>query len=197
MNSVTLRTLTGDALKAALDDLAMLRITVFREWPYLYEGDLDYERRYLSKFAASDGAVIIGAFDGDRLVGAATGAPLIDHFDDFAEPFQKAGLLPEHYFYFGESVLLADYRGQGIGVRFFTEREVAARRNGFDRVVFCGVIRPDDHPSRSANYVPLDGFWRNRGYRPMPGMICEFSWRDIGDAHETPKPMQFWTRELS
>lgn len=197
MNAVSLRTLTGDALTARLDDLAGLRITVFRAWPYLYEGDLEYERRYLSKFAASKEAVIIGAFDGNTLVGAATAAPLADHFDDFAAPFQKAGLTPERFFYFGESVLLRPYRGQGIGVRFFQEREAAARRNGFDRVVFCGVIRPGDHPLRPAGYVPLDGFWRNRGYRPMPGMVCEFSWPDIGEARETAKPMQFWTRELS
>ena len=47
---VTLRGLTGTDLDTALDDLARLRITVFRDWPYLYDGDLDYERRYLAEF---------------------------------------------------------------------------------------------------------------------------------------------------
>lgn len=197
MPEITFRKLTGAKLEAALGDLAQLRITVFREWPYLYEGDLAYERNYLSKFAASTGAVIIGAYDGDRLVGAATAAPLIDHFDDFAEPFETKGLKAEDFFYFGESVLLPEYRGQGIGVRFFAEREKAAREEGFDRIVFCGVIRPDDHPLRPADYVPLDGFWRNRGYEKMDGVTCDFPWRDIGDEHETRKPMQFWSRTLS
>jgi hypothetical protein len=31
-------------LEAALDDLARLRIAVFADWPYLYEGDAAYER---------------------------------------------------------------------------------------------------------------------------------------------------------
>ena len=196
MAEVIFRTLTGAALEAALDDLARLRITVFHEWPYLYEGDRDYERKYLSKFAASKGAVIIGAYDGERLVGAATAAPLADHFDDFAEPFEKKGLRAEDFFYFGESVLLPDYRGRGIGVRFFEEREKAARAEGFKRIVFCGVIRPEDHPMRPADYVPLDRFWKNRGYEKMDGVVCDFPWRDIGDAEETRKPMQFWTRTL-
>lgn len=196
MAEIALRKLTGADLEAALVDLAQLRITVFRQWPYLYEGDKDYERRYLSRFAASPGAVIIGAHDGDRLIGAATAAPLADHFDDFAEPFLRQGYRAEDFFYFGESVLLADYRGRGIGVRFFKEREAAAREEGFDRVVFCGVIRPDDHPMRPAAYVPLDNFWRNRGYEKMKGVVCDFPWRDIGDRHETRKPMQFWTRTL-
>ena len=196
MAEITFRKLMGVELEAALDDLAQLRITVFHEWPYHYEGDRDYERNYLSKFAASPGAVIIGAYDGDRLVGAATAAPLADHFDDFAEPFLREGYRAEDFFYFGESVLLPQYRGRGIGVRFFSEREKAAQDEGFSRVVFCGVIRPDDHPMRPADYVPLDGFWRNRGYEKMDGVVCDFPWRDIGDAGETRKPMQFWTRTL-
>jgi GNAT superfamily N-acetyltransferase len=124
VTEIVFRTLAGDDLQAALDDLARLRITVFHEWPNLYQGDLAYERNYLSRFAASRGAVIIGAYDGDRRVGAATAAPLADHFDDFAEPFEKRGLKADDFFYFCESVLLPEYRGRGIGVRFFKERDV-------------------------------------------------------------------------
>ncbi|MEZ5753098.1 MAG: GNAT family N-acetyltransferase, partial [Paracoccaceae bacterium] len=65
--------LTGLALVAALDDVARLRITVFRDWPYLYNGDLDYEKTYLAPYRDNPRAVVAGAFDDDRLVGAATG----------------------------------------------------------------------------------------------------------------------------
>ena len=84
---ITVRRLTGAALDAALDDVAGLRIDVFRAWPYLYDGSLDYERRYLENYADNDAAVLVGAFDGTKLVGAATGTPLEDHADDFAAPF--------------------------------------------------------------------------------------------------------------
>ena len=36
--------LTGNNLESALLPLAELRIRVFRDWPYLYEGSLDYEK---------------------------------------------------------------------------------------------------------------------------------------------------------
>ena len=72
---VELRALTGDDLANALPSLARLRVEVFREWPYLYEGDPTYEERYLATFAAARDAVIVGAFDGTRMVGAATGCP--------------------------------------------------------------------------------------------------------------------------
>ena len=35
MSGIEIRALTGAALEAALDDVARLRIAVFREWPYL------------------------------------------------------------------------------------------------------------------------------------------------------------------
>ena len=60
------RVLTGAGLEAALDEVAALRLAVFRDWPYLYDGDLDYERRYLDSYRSAPGAVLVGAFDGAR-----------------------------------------------------------------------------------------------------------------------------------
>ncbi|MBY6082099.1 GNAT family N-acetyltransferase [Ruegeria arenilitoris] len=190
------RALTGPALEAALDDVARLRISVFRDWPYLYDGDLDYERRYLQSYRDSDRAIVVGAFDGERLVGAATGAPLTDHAEDFAAAFDGTGLDLSQIFYCAESVLLPDYRGQGVGHAFFDLREGHARDLGFAKCAFCGVQRPGDHPMRPADYRPLDPFWRARGYAPLPGVIARFSWKDLGEGSETLKPLQFWIRDL-
>ncbi|HBF93820.1 MAG TPA: GNAT family N-acetyltransferase, partial [Marinobacter adhaerens] len=43
--AVSIRRLSGDQIKPYLDDLARLRIEVFRHFPYLYDGDMDYERK--------------------------------------------------------------------------------------------------------------------------------------------------------
>ncbi|KUJ76282.1 GNAT family acetyltransferase [Ruegeria marisrubri] len=190
------RALTGPALEAALDDVARLRIEVFRAWPYLYDGDPAYERDYLQSYRDSDRAIVVGAFDGDRLVGASTGMPLADHADDFAAAFEGSGLDLNQIFYCAESVLDPAYRGQGIGHRFFDLREAHARELGFAKSAFCGVQRPADHPMRPADYRPLDAFWRARGYEPLPGVIAQFSWKDLGEASETLKPLQFWIRGL-
>ncbi len=42
-----LRQLHGQELGPWLDVLGKLRIRVFREFPYLYDGSLEYERDYL------------------------------------------------------------------------------------------------------------------------------------------------------
>lgn len=194
--SLVVRRLDVAEARARFDDLARLRITVFRDYPYLYEGDAAYERRYLATYFSADKAVVFGAFDGDMLVGAATAAPLAQHFEEFAEPFAARGLDVGAFYYFGESVLLKPYRGQGAGVRFFAEREATARAFGFEACVFSAVMRPPDHPRRPPDYQPLDGFWRKRGYRPIDDLVTEFSWRETGETEETPKPMAYWMRRL-
>lgn len=189
------RDYVGPGIESVIDGLARLRIGVFRDWPYLYEGDLDYERRYLSHYAKGEG-IVVAAFAGDRMVGAATGMPLIDHADDFRAAFDGTGIDMGDVFYCAESVLLPEYRGRGAGHAFFDRREAHARRLGFSRVAFCGVVRPDEHPARPDDYRPLEGFWRARGYEKLDGVLAHFPWRDIGDAEETEKPLQFWMRRL-
>lgn len=190
------RALSGAALRAALPDVARLRIAVFRDWPYLYDGDVAYEERYLQPFADSAQAILVGAFDGDRLIGASTGAPLTDHAEDFGAAFEGTGIDLATVFYCAESVLLPDYRGQALGHAFFDAREAHARAHGFTRSAFCSVIRPADHPARPDGYRPLDGFWRARGYAPLEGAVAQYSWTDLGDSAETAKPLQFWMRAL-
>ncbi|WP_068118596.1 GNAT family N-acetyltransferase [Tropicimonas marinistellae] len=194
--SLELRALSGPALEAALDDLAALRIEVFRDFPYLYDGDLDYERRYLETYVQSGNALLVGVFDGLRLVGAATGTPMEDHEDDFAAPMARAGLALNDVYYCAESVLLPDYRGRGLGHAFFDLREAHARQLGRRYATFCAVIRPEDHPLRPTDYRPLDSFWRSRGYAPAPGVVAHFAWKDVAQAGESLKALQVWTRRL-
>jgi GNAT superfamily N-acetyltransferase len=194
--AVTVRRLARGEIEARIGDLAALRIQVFRAFPYLYDGDPGYERDYLATYVNAPGAVVIGAFDGEALVGAATASPLGEHDEAFAAPFAERGLDVNDFFYFGESVLRAGYRGTGIGVRFFEERERAAREQNFAKCVFSAVVRPADHPMRPHGYVALDGFWRKRGYRPIEGLETHYSWRDVGAAEASDKPMEYWIKQL-
>ena len=195
--SLTVEAVTGEALKAILPDLARLRMRVFRDWPYLYEGSLDYEQDYLEKFSRGRGAVCIVARDGDTVVGASTASPLLETDEEFIAPFRDAGYDLSTVFYCGESVLLPEYRGHGLGHRFFDGREAHARAlGGFVISTFCRVVRPDDHPLKPADYRPLDAFWHKRGYHPVDGLLAHYAWRDIGDSEETVKPLQFWVKEL-
>lgn len=113
-----LGTFTGSAAKPYIPELATLRMTIFRDFPYLYEGDLAYEEKYLSSYMASPDSFLAVVFDGDKVVGATTAIPLLQETGEFKKPFLEHGYDLTKIFYFGESLLYPQYRGQGIGVRF-------------------------------------------------------------------------------
>ncbi|MBS0233634.1 MAG: GNAT family N-acetyltransferase [Proteobacteria bacterium] len=191
------KSVTGPDILKILPDLGRLRIVVFRDWPYLYDGTLEYEEKYLEKFAKAKGAVVICAYDGSQMVGASTGAPMVEHADEFGEPFKKAGYDISKIFYCGESVLLKSHRGHGLGHAFFDGREEQARKlGGFAHSSFCRVVRPDDHPLKPKDYAPLDPFWRKRGYAPVDGIVATYDWKDIDQPGETSHKMQFWMKTL-
>jgi len=195
--AISVTALTGSDIIPFLDDLAQLRMTVFREWPYLYDGTVAYEKDYLAKFSAAQGAVCVIAQDDDTVVGAATAAPMIEHAEEFGAPFHKAGYALKDIFYCSESVLLKTHRGKGLGHAFFDQREAHGRKlGGFSHSTFCRVIRPDDHPMKPTKYRALDAFWKKRGYQPIDGLIANYPWQDLGQAEESQHQMQFWMKAL-
>lgn len=192
---VQLKTVTGEQAARYIPELAGLRIQIFREFPYLYDGNLAYEKKYLKTYTESDNTIIVLALHEGRIVGASTGIPLTEEPGQVIHPFINAGFDPGAIFYFGESVLERQYRGQGTGVRFFEEREKHASKLGYQITTFCSVSRPDDHPMRPPNFISLDEFWNNRGYKIRPDLTTTFRWLDIGEEEETDKRMVFWLKE--
>lgn len=188
----------GGAIEAVLGDIARLRMTIFRDFPYLYEGSLAYEEAYLRDLAQADRSICVIARNQEgAIVGASTGLPLAAEAEAFQAPFVAAGHAVEQVFYCAESVLLSAYRGHGLGHVFFDQREAHARQFGdYTKIAFCSVVRPNDHPLRPHGYRPLDTFWQGRGYRAMPGMVAQLGWPDLGEAEDSLKPLQFWMKDL-
>lgn len=193
-----IRELRGHQILTALDVLAELRIRVFRDWPYLYDGDPAYERRYLATYADSPQAYCALAEIDGQVVGATTAIPLLDETPEVQAPFLTAAIDPTTVFYFGESVLLPEFRGRGIGHSFFDLREAAAALlPGITHTAFCAVQRPTEHPLRPREHRSLDAFWRARGYRPHADLTSWFRWKDLDQPTESAKPMRYWVRALS
>jgi len=191
---IRLQNFHGGELEPHLDALGALRIRVFREYPYLYDGSLEYERDYLRTYLRSQGSLVVLAFEEDRVVGATTCLPMLDEGPEFQAAFLKGGHDLSTICYFGESILLPEYRGQGFGKEFFVRREAHVRALGMKLSAFCAVDRPDGHPLRPAGYRPLDDFWRAHGYEKQPGLQATFVWKEIGEETESPKTLTFWTK---
>lgn len=189
-----IKAISGPQIERYIPSLAWLRKTVFHEFPYLYDGSDEYEEQYLKTYTKSEKSLFVLAFDGERIVGAASGMPLQKETEEVKQPFKDKGIHIDHVFYFGESVLLPEYRGLGIGKSFITEREKHALEQGFRITAFCGVVRPEDHPRRPQVYRPLNGFWESMGYNKQPDMTTRFEWQDLDESTSSPKEMVFWLK---
>ena len=189
---------SGEAIRPYVAEVARLRIEVFREYPYLYEGSEDYEREYLSVYSASERSVIVLAITDGQIIGASTGLPLEDADEAFQKPFWEIQMDIARIFYFGESVLRKSARGQGIGHRFFDEREIHAKEHGFPITTFCAVQRPSDHPMKPEDYRENDAFWKKRGYEKATDLVAELSWEQIDKpGTETRNQLAFWLKRDS
>ena len=180
VSALRIEPVSGSALVPYLEPLADLRMTVFREWPYLYEGSRDYEMRYLDVYVRSPRSLVALAWDGEHCVGATSVLPLAEAEAEMQKP-----------------LLLAAYRGRGVGVRFFDLREAHARRLGLSHCVFCAVDRPASHPLKPADHVANDAFWSRRGYTRMESVTSEFRWPDVGEPEDSVKQLTFWQRVLA
>ena len=195
MNQLTEKVFYGEETALIIPELGALRIRVFYDFPYLYEGNLEYEKNYLKIYGESDESIVFTVFDGDKLVGATTGMPLKMEEPEIQQPFLNTPEGVDAYFYFGESILLPEYRGLGIGHRFFDVREAHARKLGYPNTIFCSVIRPENNPLKPENYHPNNAFWTKRSYERLDGVTCEMSWLDRDENAETVKSLEFWKHE--
>lgn len=177
--------------------LSELRRTVFRAWPYLYDASMPSEVDTLSGFAVSRTAALIIAFDGAKAVGASTAVHMIEEDSHITQPFRDAGMDLGRICYFGESMLLDPYRGQGVGVTFFNLREAHARSiPGVNTAMFCAVERPVNHPLKPSGAVALDAFWIKRGY-VRTEFCCKMIWKQVDTDGKIENTLRFWSKSLT
>jgi len=186
----------GNEILPFIPELATLRISIFKEYPYLYEGDLDYENKYLNTYVKCPESIIVLALDNDKIAGASSAIPLEFETIEFQKPFLENNINIKDVFYFGESLLRDEYRGRKIYRQFFTQREEAAKEYGCKIAAFAAVERAADDPRKPKDYQPLDAIWRYFGYEKNPALRAYFKWKETGEKVETPKPLSFWLKNL-
>ena len=196
-SDVRVLTRRGAAMAEWFDAVAQLRAEVFRGFPYLYEGDAAYEKRYLATYAHTEDSLLVLVLADDQVVGASTGLPLREADSAFQKAFADRGVSADDVFYCGESVLLPAFRGLGLGHRFFDEREAHARSLGsIQWTAFASVDRAKDDPRRPPDYRSNDPFWTRRGYVPQPDMKVRLPWKLVGETQEAEQILTIWLRSL-
>ena len=193
--NLEVKCVSGAQLEPYLDGLGALRISVFRDWPYLYDGSLEYEREYLQRYLKSERSLVALVLAEGSVVGATTCMPMAEEGPEFQAAFLSAGHDLKTICYLGESILLSPYRGRGLGKKFFQLREEHAKQIGCQWTAFCAVDRSPDDLRCPPNYRPLNPFWLAQGYVMKPELRATLGWKEVGVDVETSKTLTFWMKE--
>lgn len=178
-------------------EIAKLCNTVYREYPYLYDGNDEGYQCYLESYAHSEHSIVCLAFDEEKIVGVATGMPMTETRETYQQPFLNHNEKMETFFYLGELVLLPFYRGYGIGKAMFREVEKLVRKNNhLTKICLCQIEDVKNSDLKPEGYMPNDHLWSKLGFQRRAELNFSGFWTNVNEREETFHLMVFWIKDL-
>lgn len=181
----------GNEIADHIEELGQFRIAIFKEFPYLYAGDMDVERKYLAG-TVSEESILVTQRDEYGLLGVCTGLPLKNEQEQLKQPFVGCNI--DEIFYIGEVMVRDGWRGKGIGSLLLSTMIDTVDPIKYKKWFLCAVDREANHPLRPDNYRSPDSLWTKFGFKQQLHAKVYFAYKDIGNAVETNKPMNVWVR---
>jgi cupin 2 domain-containing protein len=111
-----------------------------------------------------------------------------------SETLQQHGIVPEQFYYFGEMILVPEYRNKGIGKQMLEALKNAGREQGLSRFCFLSVARSRDDVRRPADYVDSDVAFYRFGFEKTEAFVMA-EWRTIqedGRIEKVSNRLDFW-----
>lgn len=179
-----------------LETLAQMRIRNYAEFPYLYDGDLEYEKHYLTQIIESKGAAVIIMKTENQVIGYTSGMPMLSDAE-IIESFSQLENASK-IFYVTDVILDQQHRKNGLGRMLLKEMECYALKSGYSTSSFLTVDREEDDPRRPKMYKSPDHIWESCGYHRTK-MKCFFPWKTFdenGASEEQMNPMSLWLKSL-
>jgi GNAT superfamily N-acetyltransferase len=188
----------GHQFESYIDVIADLRIEIFKEYPYLYDGDKATEVDYLKSYSASRSSILVLASDQGRIVGAVTGIPIAEMDAQFLVPFVENHFSVMSIFYLGEMLLLKEYRGKGTGYAMYKMFEDLVRSDQrYEQIAIAEVVRDKSDLRMPENYVPVSKLWEKLGYIQRPEILMQAPYKEIDSIGKVPHSLVFSFKDLS
>ncbi len=195
-DSLKIECLSALEAKKYISDFARLRINVFREYPYFYEGSLEYEKAYLGEYFLCNDFYALAFFDGERICGMGTLIPLESSFAEIKELFAKLKLDAKDYLYFGEVILEAPYRGKKLLPIFMAEAFKVARKLGLSKIAYMSIVSSKSDKLRPANYRDSNAIMQKHGTRLIENSEMTFSYKSALSGQDEAHTMQCYELDV-
>ena len=196
------KTFKGKEIIDYIDLVSQFRIENFKEFPYLYKGNMEYEREYLEGFSSNLESRLILVYENKNVIGISTSLPFLSEYDileDGPSLFKSMGKNPRDFFYFGEVIISSNFREKGICKEIFRIQEKIAKQLNYKDICFLTVVRDRNDPRMPINYSNPSSIWDSLGYKPIEEKTLNFEWPTIhidGTVKNIENPMKFWLKEL-
>ena len=65
----------------------------------------------------------------------------------------------------------------------------------YKQICFCAIER--SQPKTASDYLPLNAFWRKRGFTEHPEISAPLMWKDADEKKPSEKLGRFWIKNLT
>lgn len=189
----------GAKIAPYVKTVAELRVGIYREYPYLYDGNVEFElKETLPIYTRSKNSVWGVARDGEKIIGLAIWLPLSEISRDLQTPLLEKELDVEAYCCLVDLMVLKEYQGQGIGKRLYAiSEEHVKKEQRYSYLTLYTIERPIKDHKKPKDYTSLDEYWKKRGFVKHPELFFTHPWKDIGDKVDTDHTLIFWIKDLN
>lgn len=196
----SIKLLTGHELQSILPFMAQQRISAFREYPYLYEGNMQEENEYCNWFASLPHSAVAVAYANGQPVGFVSGTGFNDfdiHFKGSIALFKSNGLDSKKFYYIPEAIIVPEHRRNSLIEKLHDAIEKHAKKIGFSALC-CADEHHDTHPLKPVNYQSRDRLYLNAGYIKTT-MVIKFPWLTIqpdGSLKDEEHALYYWIKNF-
>lgn len=181
--------------------IANYRISFFKKFPYLYEGNMEYESNYLEGILNEKKSLLVVIQFNNSPIGISTSYPLTTEADILTETYEKfisENKKPEEYFYYSEIILSDDHRQKGLSKTVYEIQEDYAKTLGFKKICLATVLREKNDIRKPLDYRDSDGLWENLGFSKTK-IIIDYEWPTIqfdSSIQKNKNKMIFWEKNV-
>jgi len=199
--NINIQTYSGESLAVEIGALADFRLRYFREFPYLYVGTKEGERKHIAEYITNPTARLIITRDAEKIVGVAIGTMLFTETEilrQAGEPLRQLGIVPEQCYYFGEMIIVPEERSKGTGKQMLKALKNAGQEQGAIRFCFLSVARESNDVRRPAGYVDSDMIFRKFGFEKIDVFVT-FEWKTVqsdGSIEKVANRLDLWIDKM-
>lgn len=195
---IKIEKMQGTQIDPYLAEIIQFVTKMYRDYPYLYNGDDAGYQQYLNTYAQAKEGVIFVAFDGKKIVGVASGMPMADSRDIFKPTLVRHGYSIKNIYYIGEFGVSPEYHGKGIESTLMSKMEQFIKEHKQYNTISLWELNPasSSQTQRAPTHFPNGIFLQNNGFAYHPELNFIVHWTNINEKHESPHLAVYWLKDL-